>query len=663
MDAPGEAERLVPGTFSGTSRAKVRRVTVELHRGRAAALRAQGLLVAMLVAACGGDSKVAKGPKVQDVDIVGNDGVDDDAINEGLAMHPPEGIIFKDYARYDPMAMRMDVDRIVGFYKRRGYYGAEVTGTEVLDVDDGVEVKYSVNEGMPTHVVDVSVEGLPQGIDRHAAAHSIDMLEEGRVFKYEAYEEAVKSLETFLITQGYAHATVDGAVRVNRDTQRADVDILAQSGPLVYFGKIEVEGNDDVPAESVLARVSWEEGEVFDPRELERTQQRLYGMGLFGAVRTDYEREGKPRVADITVRVSETETRRLRLGGGFALDTRYREVRLRGGYEVTGWPDKMSIFRADLRPAYRIFTTQQTTDEPNRGFGGEARIEVERPDIFTPLLTLNTEITYQQTQLDSYSYRGPGTRLGLGYSFLESGLRLGAGWRFRYLTLFNIAQPIVDQGLEDELEMGSPYRLGAYEQSIVLDRRNSLLDATEGYYLEGRLHEGAPYAGGEFTFGRGTAEARGYVPAGPRVVLASRVRYGQELWGELPVTERFFSGGASSHRGFSQRRLSPVVVGDDIRAIVGGDALLETSWEVRVDIVKLWDNYLGIVPFADGGDVTRAVGDIQLTNLHWAGGLGLRYNTIVGPIRLDVARRLTRTNGEYEPGDVWAFHFSLGEAF
>jgi outer membrane translocation and assembly module TamA len=168
-------------------------------------------------------------------------------------------------------------------------------------------------------------------------------------------------------------------------------------------------------------------------------------------------------------------------------------------------------------------------------------------------------------------------------------------------------------------------------------------------------------------------DLRGYVPLLWGAVLAAHARYGA-IFGDVPATERFFSGGTSSQRGFSERRLAPFVTGPDSTGAThtvpyGGAGLIDTSLEARVPITKVRTMPLGVAVFLDGGDVTETASAVDPTYLHWAIGAGLRLMTVVGPVRIDVGYRLNRTtvnrDGMPEPdaGSHFAYHLSIGEAF
>lgn len=92
--------------------------------------------------------------------------------------------------------------------------------------------------------------------------------------------------------------------------------------------------------------------------------------------------------------------------------------------------------------------------------------------------------------------------------------------------------------------------------------------------------------------------------------------------------------------------------------------MIESSLELRIGLFDIFDNQLRLALFLDGADVVLAFSELQLPNLHYAAGLGLRYNTPVGPVRVDFGVRLNRLGPtEPDPGERFAFHVSLGEAF
>jgi outer membrane protein assembly factor BamA len=216
------------------------------------------------------------------------------------------------------------------------------------------------------------------------------------------------------------------------------------------------------------------------------------------------------------------------------------------------------------------------------------------------------------------------------------------------------------------LGIDHPEFVGAYQASIIADYRDQPVEPHLGAYAALAVTEGTPAAGGDYTYSEIQPEVRGYVPVGP-LVFAARARYGA-IWGDIPPSERFYAGGATSNRGFSERELSPSVSGTVMGSFVtvpyGGAGMIDTSGEVRFPITTIKKMGLGGVVFVDAGDVEATTSDLALDRLAVAVGAGLRLHTVVGPVRADLGYRLNRMGADDpEPGTTFAFHLSLGEAF
>jgi translocation and assembly module TamA len=227
--------------------------------------------------------------------------------------------------------------------------------------------------------------------------------------------------------------------------------------------------------------------------------------------------------------------------------------------------------------------------------------------------------------------------------------------------------------------------LAYLEQRLELDFRDDAVETRRGLYLSVSLQEGVRAFGQGFSYLRVLPEARAFLPLG-RSVLAFRGRFGLlHAYGAegVPLLARFTGGGPGQMRGYGSRRLSPLVpLSRGGYAPVGGTGLIDGSLELRFPIA----GPLGGVAFLDGGNTELRASDIwKLDRLQWAAGLGLRYHSLFGPVRVDVGVRLPRSLGEGLPmprvplvrlegtsivdtGDskaepAVAVHLSIGEAF
>ncbi|HWO17931.1 MAG TPA: BamA/TamA family outer membrane protein [Kofleriaceae bacterium] len=615
-------------------------------------------VAATAVSACGGSSKNARRPGdeyLKKIDVQGNQQVKERHLTSGLALQRTK----KRQRPPDPYLIQLDEDRIRGEYLRRGFFGIDVR-SRVDRAGDAATVIYTVEEGKraATRVV---ITGIPSDPDLPLDKIRQELpLQDGAPFDYLVYDLAKPRLLGVVQDAGYAHAQLDSTVYADRANRLAIVQLDYDLGPKCKFGDVEISGVTGDLADAVRGRLQFKPGETYSTQAIANTQRQLYGMGRFSTVQVQPAETDGP-VVGVKVAVSEAARREVRLGGGFGLDPTAYEARARAGYTIAGWPFPLDTVTIDLRPAYAYM---------RHGGGFQPRIRalarLERQDLLWTYGKGEVEGGYSYVALEPYTYYGPRARLGFQTPVVSSRLQAGIGWQLEQLDFRNVS-PLIEP-LAEEIHIDRTQRVGAFTQALTLDLRDHPVEPRLGAYAALRSAIGTKYAGGRFEYLQLIPEVRGYVPIGP-VVIGARARVGT-FRGDVPATERFFSGGGSNHRGFGERKLAPSVTGDvggTTRSIpYGGAALVETGLETRFPITEWRKIGIGGAVFLDGGDVTEELSQINLSpgGLHWAAGVGLRLHTLVGPVRADLGYRLNRTGPmEPAPGSRFAFHLSLGEAF
>jgi translocation and assembly module TamA len=245
-------------------------------------------------------------------------------------------------------------------------------------------------------------------------------------------------------------------------------------------------------------------------------------------------------------------------------------------------------------------------------------------------------------------------------AYLQTGLNTGAAIKrgfTRHLsgtTGIDINIVRIEDKSTEERDNEKSYALVSLPQTLTYDNRDNPLDATKGWLLEGTV---APYFdafGQSSPFWKTTGAARTYIPIASRTTLALRAKLGSILGPStvnIPATERFYSGGGGSVRGFDYQGIGPMKDGQP----VGGRSLAEASAELRF---KLTDT-IGAVAFLDMGSVGTAVVP-TFSNMAVGAGAGLRYYTGFGPLRLDVG---VPVSGKNESGSQYGLYISIGQAF
>ena len=588
------------------------------------------------------------------IDVEGNGALGEDELLDGLA-----SVRARELGRpFEPSLVRGDAERIRGQYVRRGYFAAAVE-TEIRRKGRSADVVFRVEEGARATLAAVDIEGLPPDIPRDEVREAIH-LADGAPFDYEAYDLARPALVDELAQRGYAHATVDAAVEADPAAARARIKLSFEPGPKARFGEVKIIGVDPTLARAARRRLKFDQGDLYSTSLIQSSQEALYELGRFASVRIEPDLAGGRDVVPVEVTVLQAPRHELRLGFGVGIDPTSWQLRARSGYGVAGWPESLASTRVELRPAL-VYVRDSGETEPRI----EATAGIERIDLFAPRVIGEVEGGFSYATVEAFTSLGPRVRLGLRRRLGIEQLQASAGWQLRVLE-FSKIDPVIDEALAMDLGLRDRYRLGYFEQSLVLDLRDDPVNTRRGVYGELRAEEGTQAAGGEFDYLRLTPELRGYLPV-RSVVLAARARTGG-IAGDLPITQRYFSGGANSHRGFPERRLAPTVTGvvDEVERAVpyGGGGLLELSGELRAHVWTYRKIPIGGVLFLDGGDVTERYRDLDVTSLHWAVGLGVRLQTVIGAIRGDLGFRLNRLGPDQPRTDQrFAYHLSIGEAF
>ena len=197
------------------------------------------------------------------------------------------------------------------------------------------------------------------------------------------------------------------------------------------------------------------------------------------------------------------------------------------------------------------------------------------------------------------------------------------------------------------------YLTGALPSSLSYDGSDDLLNPTRGYRLAARVSPELSLQGSAFGYVKAQVDGSTYVPLGGRTVIAGRARFGSIIGASadrIAPTRRFYAGGGGSVRGYGYQKIGPLDVNGDP---AGGRSLAEFSIEARV---RFGD--FGVVPFLDAGNLyTAKLPSFQ--HLRYGAGLGVRYYTSFGPIRVDVGTPINRRSGDSRI----AVYVSLGQAF
>jgi outer membrane protein assembly factor BamA len=588
------------------------------------------------------------------------------AVGAGCAHEPAYGRSWVHTVRF--RGLTGVVDTVIKPYKKRG----------------AVDLEFVVDQGPVTRVASTSVVGADP------ARFEVGI---GEIFDHDRYLVAKQKLVLSLQNGGHAWPQVTGAVQVDPERRAATIQINAVPGPITRLAELSVGGTTSVKPRLIARHAGLRRGELYRPERLDEMRGRLYELGLFSSVAVDLD-ELAPGQARVHVTVRDAPLNELKFGLGFGLEQQRNDVHSRVTWLRHGIGGGLLRLRMSLEPAYVVIPA--VWDIQKHDFAGAAEVELRQLDLPWVGSTISWTLGYDLGVDYAFNFHGPRTQLAFGQSLWHDRVHVGVGYNFQFLDFFKVQTTDDNPNpLNDLRTCGAvcgykdPYRVGWFAEEVALDLRDRPLDAHRGFYSSLAAEEGGVYSLSDFDYEKLLTQVRGYIPLGEFATLAAEAQFGQIFsHGEngSPITRRFYLGGPSSHRGFSYNRLSPFLEGPDkndptktVRWPVGGDQMFLVQFEIRVQVIQIVGQWLGLALFADGGDVvprcdptTRRVDCdfIDISQLHWAVGAGLRFKTQLGTLRFDLGTRINRygvteRDGREnpDPGERIAFHLSFGEAF
>jgi translocation and assembly module TamA len=630
-------------------------------------------LVLLLLAGCE-TAKKDQRPDVDNIDIKGNSALSGNDLKRKI-LTSEQGIIpewfpfIGEHHPFDASAWAADLRRIERYYQANGYYQAKVVDSEVEENKPGhVKLKLELEEGKPARILELDITGLDElPADHRAAALKGLPLYKLAIFREAEWEESKARLLRNLQEKGYAEATIDSEAVVDEllNIVRIRIDVTPRQryrfGPIVVATGEHPHVSQQVVKDAVASAVKT--GDWYDESKLTDAQANIFQLGVFAAVKVnrgapDRAKGEVPIVAD----VREAPFHTVRAGGGFGIDTLRDEVRATGEYtdrDFFGGLRRLTV-KGKVGWAFlpSVVNVIANTGDAQNGPIAKVTTEFEQPHFLATTLSGTVAIQLDSDLEPAYRYAGGNLKVGLPW-------RPTPRWTIYpsyNLDVYVLSSQVPLGATGPEVLFGCPNVciVSYLEQLIEWDLRDNRLEPRSGTFASLSLQEGGGPLGGAFKFVRITPEVRGYISFGleKRFTIAARAKVGDLISfnsdGSTPIISRFFSGG-NSMRGFGTRRLAPMAIVEQpgvttkngipnanpvpTEAVpIGGKGLVEASLELRYNV---WGD-LVIALFGDSGAVTAdSLGDGPLWPYYYvAVGLGARYRTALGPIRVDFAVRL-----------------------
>ncbi len=604
-------------------------------------------------------------PVIWSVSFEGNENYSRIVLEEVIASRSPNLIrkLFRRYSefRLNETELRRDRIRLMRFYERRGYDQVEVD----FEITEGNKewkknITFRIREGEPIRISSSNIvidapENIAEYIESleqfNSDKDSHDLRESHRYQTIRKPDVEGRFNET-MQNYGFPWAETEVVADIDSLAKSADVQVVLRPGARSYFTNFEFEGIESVPERIVRREMGIRDGELYDRRKIQEAQRQIFGHHLFRFATITLPEQEQDSTLDLRIRVRENPLRTVQATVGFGSEellrgqVSWQHRNISGTGHRLGFNARGSFIEQRLGGDYLIPYVFNTRSSFVTSPFGQRRLE---PAFELLRAGITNSLVYQigrtQTATASYEY-----------------------------TMNEELSRRQDVSLPDTVlgyNVSSLVFTGYYSQSVSRE--------PEGWVIQPSAEFSGTFGEATYKFQKLTLDVRHYLPVSSSTTIAGRINTGTIFYTQpdsLPSNIRFFSGGTNSVRGWSRQSLGPKrpsFDGGEFDGFVprGGRAMFTFNIELRQQLNFLFNGF-GMGLFLDGGQVWRALDRMDERPIQFGTGGGLRYQSPIGPIRIDIGYKinpfdedLNRYN-DVDRGSEWdriGIHFSIGQAF
>ncbi|HWR58618.1 MAG TPA: outer membrane protein assembly factor BamA, partial [Thermodesulfovibrionales bacterium] len=540
----------------------------------------------------------------------------------------------KEGENYNPDMLYQDIAVIREFYVALGYLAVDVETPSVNVDKDKAVITISVKEGPKTLISKLEITGA--GAVPADEVLRVLRLKEGHPYNEVDIADGRSRVIDMYFEKGFIDIVINTKVDFAGENALVTYDI--HEGEKTFFGKTIITGNTKTKARVISREFLHQESAPFSYSILSKERQKLYRLGLFTEIRMEA-LDPHDHKRDIKLEVEEGNAGSVEFGVGYSNYEKFT------GFVDVGYKNLFGMNRqASLRVGYNSIEKLYSInyydpwllDMPLPFKGVVYRTERDEKNI--------------DTKVVMYKYRKHGVSLGIEKPLTDE-LKGELYYDYVLSKTFEV-QPDIILTDKDVGNLG----ISSVRPGIIYDTRDNPFQPRKGILAGLTVEVASSVLLSETNFVKAVFNGSAYQEISRPLVAAAAFRLGMaRCWGGdssiLPLVERFFLGGRNTVRGYAHDTLGPKGINGNP---TGGNAFFETNLELRAFLGK----GIGVVTFLDSGNVWQRVGDIDWSLKH-AVGMGLRYDTPVGPFRLDYGYKLKKEEG-LSRGELI---FSIGQAF
>lgn len=529
--------------------------------------------------------------------------------------------------------LKQDRDRLAMYYYNQGFVEVKIGDPVVEQNEEAISITFPIMEGPRYRVGTVDITGdLLDDKDKLLAL--LDIRKEKYLNREVLRKDQLKITDLYA-EQGYAFAQVHPDISKSDGGNRVDITLIITKNDLVRFNRVEINGNVRTRDNVIRREITVEEGGIFNSKALRKSNMNLQRLGYFEEASVTPQPVGDESLMDVVVEVKERSTGQFSIGAGYSSADYLMFMAEVSENNLMGTGNRLSL-SADISGKATRFNLAFTN-----------------PRIFDSTLTGGVDLFNLKRDYDDYTKESTGGALRFGHPLAED-------WKIYYKYSYT------DTTLSDLSENASYYIIqsqnvqtaSAFSTSLVRNTLNRYYSPSAGSLNNLTVKYAGGPLGGEAAFTKIEASSSWYYGLPLSCVFhlnGSMGRAYENEDGMLPVYEKFYLGGLNSIRGFKSSRVSPRDPLTNER--IGGDKMWYVNFEVIFPL--LTDAGLQGVVFTDLGNVYATDDEWDFGDYKKAAGLGVRWFSPLGPLRLELGYNLDPLEGESD--SVW--DFSIGGHF
>ncbi|HLZ18663.1 MAG TPA: outer membrane protein assembly factor BamA [Smithellaceae bacterium] len=528
--------------------------------------------------------------------------------------------------------LKQDVQKLSAYYFNNGFVNSQI-GEPVITYDaKGIYIKIAVREGKRFKIGTVNISGDELAKTRKDLFAALKT-KAGKHYDREAIMKDMEMITLSANDEGYAHADVNPQIKTHEKEQLVDVDFLLNKGSLVYIARIGISGNTTTRDKVIRRQLSISEGELYSSSKLKNSYTGLNQLRYFEEVDIQTEKAPDSKM-DINIRVKEKNTGMFMIGAGYSAVDQAVIMAQVVQQNFLGYGQVLSL-KASLGSKTNNYELSFT-----------------EPWLFDLPLWCKADIWKYKKEYDSYTLDTKGAGLTLGYPIWD---RI-TGYVGYKLSIDNIQDVNQDTATQYIKSQEGERTTSAVTLSLGYDSTNDSMFPSKGFKAGAFVqHAGMPL-GGNSKFTKYGGNVSGYYSIYRDIVFGAKARIGylqnnDESDDKIPIFERYVLGGINSIRGL--RYVGPV--NNSTSDVIGGTTMLVFSLELVFPLIK--DAGMKGVVFYDAGNTWN--GGYYLTDLRQTCGVGVRWYSPIGPLRLEYGYVLDRRGLNDDAIGRWEFTIGM----